>query len=423
MRWRVLALALSGAGALALSIWFFVARGIPPRTVTLVTGPEGSSYAAIGESYRIILARSGIDLRLEPTAGDVENLAMLRDAHSGASAGFVIAGLAEARDASGLESLGTIGYEPFWMFQRTSVQGIAVEGLAGRRVSLGREGSGTRAMALKLLELAEIDTRTWKVLELAPAEAAERLLQGDLDAVALVADWDSPAVRKLVAAPQVSLLSFRKAGALVALNPKLSKLTLPAGVGDIAANRPPTDVTLIAPKASLVVRGDLHPAIQFLLLDAASRVHSPPGIFHPAGAFPGAEAIDFPLSDEAAHFYKSGRPFLQRYLPFWAAVLVERLLIFLIPFLGIVVPLFRLLPGVHRSMMNRRIISLYGGLKLVETEMENKGDEATRADMLRRLDDLQRKADGLRVPLPYSQMLYTLKQHIRLVRDRIIGTQ
>jgi TRAP transporter TAXI family solute receptor len=422
-RWRVLATAVFLAAAIALAIWLFLALGVPPRTVTLATGPEGGSYAAIGESYRTILALSGFELRLVPTAGDVENLAKLRDARSGVSAGFVIAGLAEAQDASGLESLGTIAYEPFWLFERTSKRGILADGLAGKRVSFGQEGSGTRAMARKLLALAGIDTRTSEMLDLTPAEAAERLVRGDLDAVALVADWDSPAVRRLVASPQVSLIDFRRADAWVALNPNLSKLVLPAGVGDLAANRPPADVTLIAPKASLVVRGDLHKNAQYLLLDAASRVHSRPGIFHLPGAFPGAESIDFPLSDEAVNFYKSGRPFLHRHLPFWAAVRLEGLLILLIPVLGLVVPLVRLFPGVYRGMIQRRIAALYGGLKLVELEIEANDGEGMRADMLRRLDDIERRANRLRVPLRHSQMLYTLKSHIRLVRDRVVGTR
>jgi TRAP transporter TAXI family solute receptor len=420
-RKRLLVPAFAAAALVAFAIWIFVAHGVPPRTVTLATGPAGGSYAEIGERYRAILARSGVELRLLPTGGDVENLAKLRDARSGVSAAFVIAGLPGAPEAPGLESLGTIAYEPVWVFERSSSPGMALQGWRGKRLSLGSEGSGTRVMARKLLALAGVDTRTSEVLDLPPAEAAERILRGDIDAFVLVADWDSPVVRRLVAAPEISLVSFRRADAYVALNPNLSKLVLPTGVGDLATNRPPADVLLIAPKASLVVRGDLHEAIQFLLLEAASQIHSRPGIFHRAGEFPAAEAIDFPLSGEAVRFHKTGRPFLQRYLPFWAAVLAERLLVLLIPLLAIVLPLVRIVPGAYRGLMQWRIISLYGGLKLLETELETRGPETSKADALRRLDDLEHRADQLRVPLLYSQMLYTLKVHIRLVRDRLAG--
>jgi len=176
---------------------------------------------------------------------------------------------------------------------------------------------------------------------------------------------------------------------------------------------------LIAPKTSLVVRSDLHQAIQFLLLEAAAQVHSGPGIFNRASTFPAAESIDFPLSSEAVRFHKSGAPFLQRYLPFWLAVLAERLLLLLVPLFGIVLPLIRVVPEAYRRMVERRIIRLYGELKLLEAELDARGPEASHADAIPRLDALERRADELRVPLRFSQILYTLKVHIRLVRDRL----
>ena len=317
--------------AVATGGWRVIASGIPPRTITLATGPEGSAYAQIGQRYRAIFARSGVDLRLQATAGSVENLAKLRDSRSGVSAGFAIAGLAGAKEASEVESLGTLFYDPLWLFERTLGKGFAFEGLAGKQVSLGSEGSGTRALANDLLVLAGTDTRRATLLDLPPAEAADRLFRREVDIVALVDSWDSPLIRRLVASPEISLVTFRRADALVALRPHLNKLILPTGVGDLATNRPPSDVVLIAPKASLLVRRDLHEAVQFLLLDAAAQIHSGPGIFHRAGTFPAAESIDHPLSREAVRFHKAGRPFLQRYLPFWLAVLAERLLLLLVP--------------------------------------------------------------------------------------------
>jgi TRAP transporter TAXI family solute receptor len=409
--------------AVATGVWSVIASGIPPRTVTLATGPEGSAYAQIGERYRAILARSGVDLNLRATAGSVENLAKLRDPRSGVSAGFAISGLSGAKEASELETLGTIYYQPLWLFERASTNGLVVEGLAGKRVSFGSEGSGTRALTTDLLALAGIDPRRATLLDLPPTEAADGLLRREVDAVALVDSWDTPLIRRLVAAPEISLVTFRRADALVALRPHLNKLILPTGVGDLAANRPPSDVVLIAPKASLVVRRDLHDAIQFLLLDAAAQIHSGPGIFHRAGAFPAAESIDFPLSGEAIRFYKSGRPFLQRYLPFWIAVLAERLLFLLVPLVGIVLPLIRVVPDAYRGIVQRRIIALYGELKVLETELEARGPGASRTDLIPRLDALERRAAQLRVPLRFSQILYTLKVHIRMVRDRLASRE
>jgi hypothetical protein len=235
----------------------------------------------------------------------------------------------------------------------------------------------------------------------------------------MLTSWDSPVVRELIAAPDVDLASFPRTDAYVALYPFLNKLILPTGVGDLAKNRPPRDVILLAPKASLVVRKDLHPAIQYLLLGAALEIHGGPGIFHKAGQFPAAEATDLPLSENAYQFYKSGRPFLQRYLPFWLAVLVGQLLILAIPVVGVLYPMLRLAPALYGWGMRRRIYRLYGQLKFLELELDRRGPERDAADLVGKLDRLEARANHLRVPAAFAHMLYTLRMHMNIVRTRI----
>jgi hypothetical protein len=235
----------------------------------------------------------------------------------------------------------------------------------------------------------------------------------------MVTSWESPVVRQLFKAPGVELASFPRADAYAALNPYLTKLVLPAGVGDMGRNIPPADVVLVAPKTSLVVRRDLHPAVQYLLLEAADEVHSPPGLFHRAGEFPAAEAIDLPLSADARQFYKSGRPFLQRYLPFGLAVLAGRLLVVLVPLLGVVYPVVKSLPAAYAWMNRRRVFRLYGELKLVELEMEERRGAVSRETLIARLDDLDERASRLHVSQGQSAHAYQLRHHIRLIRERL----
>jgi hypothetical protein len=349
----------------------------------------------------------------------VENLALLRDAASGVSVAFAQAGAATTEDADTLASLGTVFYEPLWLFHR----GVRMDGgfaaLRGKRLSIGPEGSGTRALALRMLALGGIDDRSPGLLPLAPAEAAASLIRGEIDFAALVSSWDSPDVRELLTTPGVELVSFPRADAHLALNPYLSKLVLPAGVGDMARNIPPADVVLVAPKASLVVRRDLHPAIQVLLLDAAVEVHSRPGVFQRAGEFPAPEAIDLPISEDARQFYKSGRPFLQRYLPFGLAVLARRLLVVLVPLAGVAYPVLKSLPALYAWSMRRRVFRLYGELKLVELEMEGGGAAASAQDLLARLNDLDERASRLHVSQGQAAHAYNLRHHIRLIRERL----
>ena len=290
-----IAVLVFGAAWWAFAVW----QPGAPGAVVMATGPEKSAYASYAERYRAILAPSGVELRLRTTAGALENLALLRDPASGVSAAFSQAGTVAAADASALASLGTVFYEPLWLFHRGLDPKGAYAALSGKRLSIGPEGSGTRALALWALSLGGIGPNAPGLLALEPADAAERLVRGEIDAAAIVSSWESPVVRQLLAAPGVELASFPRADAYVVLNPYLSKLVLPAGVGDMGRNIPPADVVLVAPKTSLVVRRDLHPGVQYLLLEAADEVHAPPGLFHRAGEFPAAESIDLPLSLEA----------------------------------------------------------------------------------------------------------------------------
>ena len=225
-------------------------------------------------------------------------------------------------------------------------------------------------MALQLIAKTKVDSIIGELSGFTPRVAAEKLIAGEIDAAFIVAGWESSVVQSLLNAKGIEVESFQHADAFAAVYPFLNKLVLPEGVVDFLTNRPPENVVLLAPKASLAVRADLHPALQYLLLDAAVQIHSQPGIFHKAGQFPAAEAIDLPLSEEAQRFYKSGRPFLQGYLPFWIATLVEKIVVVLIPLAVFLYPAFKLLPRMYDWIMQQRIRRLYDEIRSIESDME-----------------------------------------------------
>ncbi len=407
------------AAALVIAaIWYTTSAlsPLPPRTVTMATGPDGGAYQEVGKRYQEVLGRHGITLELRPTAGAMENLTLLRDPRSGVGIGLVQGGLTNQKESPDLGALATVFYEPLWFFHRGALEGRDLEALRGKKISIGPEGSGTRALVLQLLARQRLSQGFAQLLALSHQAAADALIRGEIDAALMLAAWDSPAVRQLLTEDGITLVSFPRADTYVALYPFLSKLTVPAGAGDMAKNRPPAAATLFAPKASLVVRKDLHPAIQSLLLDAAEQVHSGPGIFHQTRQFPAAEAVDLPLTDEARQYFRSGRPFLQRHLPFWLAVAIGRALVFLIPVVGLMYPLFRLMPALYAWNVRRRIVRMYRDL--IDLEKDGTSREALNAG-LERLED---KARHLQVPLYYSDSLYTLRLHIAMVRERLAGT-
>ena len=242
------------------------------------------------------------------------------------------------------------------------------------------------------------------------------LLNGGIDAAILTGAWETPAVQQLLVAKEIDLAEIRRADAWVSLYPFLNKLILPAGVANMAENRPPTDVQLIAPKASLIVRGDLHPAIQYLLLEAASQLHAGPGVFQKAGQFPSPESIDLPLSKHARQFYKTGPPFLQRNLPFWLAVLVQQSLVLLLPVVGVLYPLLRISPKIFMSIQTRRVYWFYAELRLLEKELASARDNK---ELIVRFEQLEDRATRLWVPASLRPRLYDLRSHIRLVREEV----
>jgi TRAP-type uncharacterized transport system substrate-binding protein len=408
--------AIAGMVVILLGASAFIVETLPPRTIVMATGPEGGAYFEVGKLYRAALG-DDVEVRLVPTAGSPENLALLLDPHSGVSVALIQGGTVGAEDTSELESLGTLFYEPLWWFRRSEIRDVGVAGLLGRKISIGAEGSGTRVLELELIKRIGIEGKVSELLALSPQVAAEKLLAGEIDVAFMIAAWDSPVVQQLLADERIGVASYPRADAYVALYPFLNKVVVPRGVRDLAKDRPPDDVILIAPKASLVVRKDLHPAIQYLLLNAAMQIHSGPSIFQHAGQFPAAEAVGIPLSNEALRFYKSGPPFLHNYFPFWMAALIGKLIV-LIPILVVLYPIVKSLPHLYDWVMRSKILRMYGELSLLEDEMTDaRSTGRDIREMIARLDRLQGQANHLRMPVAYVSRLYDLRYHIDLVRE------
>jgi len=384
----------------------------------MATGAAGGANHELGQHYRDILARSGVRLRLVNTTGSLDNLARLRDPSSGVQVGFIQGGTTTKQESPQVESLGTVFFEPVWLFYRSEI-GHDIQAFRGSRVSVGPEGSGGRVLALGILKRLKLDSVIGSLLSFPPEEAADKLTAGEIDIAFIVSGWDSPVVRRLMEANGIAVASVPRPDALAALYPFLNKVVLPAGVADLAANRPPADTVLLAPKASLAVRGDLHSAIQYLLLNAAVEIHSPPGIFQRAGQFPAAESVDLPLSAEAQRFHKGGQPVLQTYLPFWMAALVERFLVVFIPALVLLYPAFALLPRAYDWLMQSKILRLYDEMKVIESDLVS-GRETPDA-INAKLDRLYQSASELRLPAKYASMQYTLRSHLDLVRYRLFS--
>jgi len=425
LSWRDLVFVALPSLLLAIGAFWLAAQYIkpaPPERLIVSTGGEGGAYQLFAARYKDVLARHEITLVEKPSAGSLENLRRLRDPAFAVDAAFIQGGTARPGEREQLVSLGDFYHEPLWIFVREAVVrgGDKILDLQGKRVAIGGAGSGTHHLATELLAANGIDAKNTKLIEEGGLGLIERLQKNEIDAVFVVGPTQSSLVWSLLYTPGVRLMSLAHAEAYTRRFPYLAQLVLPRGAIDLTLEIPPRDIQLVSPMTTLLVREDTHPALIGLLMQVASEVHGEPGVFQKPGEFPRAGHSDFPQSKEAARYYASGKPFLQRYMPFWAATLIDRMVVMLVPLLAVLLPLFKFAPQLYGWRVRSRIYRRYGELKFLENEVNENPGAHTRAEWLEKLDRIETDASQIRTPLTFSDMLYTLRVHIDLVRAIIL---
>jgi uncharacterized protein len=402
---------------LALIVTYHFVQPAPPRHIVFATAQEGGAYFQFGLRYQALLAREGIDVTIRPTSGSVENIHLLQKGE--VDVAFVQGGTGAGINAPGLQSLASLYYEPVWIFVRKRSGISSISDLKRKRVGIGQEGSGTRELALLLLADNGIDQKAATLLPIGGEEAANALRTGTLDAAFFVISPSAPVVHQVLAIPGVRLLNMTRPEAYALQHQFLTVLSLPEGAMDLRANLPERQTVLLAPATTLVVGDKFHPALAELLLTLSQRIFSEQGMFHQTGDFPSPKLLEFPINDAAKRFFHSGPPLLQRYLPFWAADLIDRLKIMLLPLITLIYPLFKLIPPAYDWRMRSRINRWYKDLQVIENELQSRGPAADVSAELEQLDRLKASVGRVLVPLSYANALYALRSHIALLRDEL----
>lgn len=420
------AIALLAAGFYVA--WTFVPPP-PPKKLVVAAAAPGSPYYEAAKSYANFFTGTGVTLEIRETRGSLDNLAQLRNADSGVDAAFTQGGLATTRDASELYSIGRIFHEPVWIFQRAGEPLSQLTDLKGKRVLVGPAGSGTEAVALRLLAASGITRETANLVNSELPNYPEAFEAGTADAGFLVLAPEARTVKRLFASPHARLVSLAQADAYAQRFPFLARIDLAAGVVDLAKGIPATDARMLSTTAAVVVRRDLHPALANLLAQAVIATHAQARVdsngettlLSRAGAFPLSDDQEFPLSPDALRVYKSGPPFLQRYLPYHWAVLVDRLFVILLPVVGILLPTLRFAPQLYAWRVRRRITHWYKELKKVEAALKPTPDGLARG--MAEIDRVEEAVNRIPVPLAFASQLYDLRQHIDVVRRRLSALQ
>ena len=459
---------LAGAGPLALLALLLLAAAVlwlawrvvqptPVKHLVIATGPEQGAYDEFAKRYLPLLEAKGVTVELRPTQGSSENLGLLRDARSGVHAAFVQGGAVAAPAPSApdgpVESLGSMALEPLWLFYRedsakrllrdtardksldklrdkspdkprntardTAPDNLAQ--LAGWRIDTGPEGGGSGPLFRQLWADHGLPAQDLQKGSGATVHGVLALVQGKVDALALVSAADAPLVQYLLRTPGVRLLDFVQAEAYARRYPFLRPLRLPRGVVDLATDQPPHDVQLVATTAMLAARGDLHPALVQLLLQSAHTAHGQAGWFNRAGDFPQPGTDELPLAPEAERYYRSGPPWLQHYLPFWLANFVDRMWVVLLPLLAALLPLSRVVPPLVTLRLRSRVYRWYAHLRAIEKALDQAGADLT--GLRAQIESLDAQTEHIGVPLSFTNELYDLRGHIHMVRKRILSRQ
>jgi uncharacterized protein len=392
---------------------------LPPRQLTIAAGEAPSIYDNFARQYAQILARNGVQLNVRNTAGALESLRLLRDPASGVQAALSTFGFTEPSDAETLNSLGGIFDGPIFVFYRDAQPITQFSEFRGKRVAIGVPGMAVRALMIEVLKATDgLDTSS-QLLDLDPDRAVDALIAGTIDAAIFTGDLNGSLLRRAFAAPDLRLMNVTQAEAIAKTIPGLQRVTLWRGLINLSRDIPSSDIDLLAVRNRLLVRKDLHPALQYLLLEALRKVHSPQGYFNRLGEFPAEEPNDLPLSPTAEAFYRSGPPFWQRYMSFWLASLLSRILFFIIPVLALMIPLINILPRLYRWLNIHRIDQFHRALGNLERDIAKIPDESKLQQYGVRIAEIESAVNQLKVAHPFEVDLQRLRIHLRMVQEDI----
>jgi TRAP-type uncharacterized transport system substrate-binding protein len=409
------------AGVLiALAVfWFF--HSAPPDTITITSGAPGSAFESNAEKYRALLALKHIKLKILPSQGSLENLKRLNDPKVHVDVGFIQGGITNPPGENKLVSLGSINYEPLLVFYR-SVEPIALlSGFAGKRVAIGSAGSGTRGLALDLFALNGITPDgDIKFSDLDAGLAANALLQGKVDAIFLTGDTTSGEVmRKLQKTADIRLFDFTQADGYTRRITYLNKLVLPQGSIDFGKNIPAHDINLVGPTVELIARPNLHPALSDMLIEAAQETNGAAGLFKRRGEFPAPIPHDFPISSDASRYYKSGKSFLYRSLPYWLASVVNRIVVVFVPLIVILIPGVKAIPAAYKWRMQMRINRWYRELLALERSLPVEQTASKRQKLMTQLSRIEQEVNKMKVPTSFAGQFYDLRGNIIFVQNQV----
>ncbi len=399
-------------------------KPIPPKQAYLATGQIGSSYRELAEKFAVFFKANGVELVLIETPGLDQGLKDLDDDDSRVNASFLTAGSAKSGQYPDLMSLGSISYSPVWIFYRegTVLAENPFPALLTKTMAIGGEGTNSKKVFKKLLALNGI---SWaprsNLLEIPHQEAANRFVNGELDAVFIVDGINSPTVQKLLATPGMRVFDFTLADAYVKNVPFLEKVSIPRGALDIKNVYPSKDITLLATTVTLLVQTDMHPAIQWLFLLAAKNIGGDKDqFFTKANYFPAYFDESVTQSDIAKRYFDGGLPVVFEYFPVAIASLFDRAWVILLALFAVAYPLLKKIFSLREFPSEMLLNNYWQDLRDFENDLDL---IETRADAQLIIDQLNEMEAAVRETWLEDNVIhryFTLNSRISDIRNKAL---
>jgi TRAP transporter TAXI family solute receptor len=410
-----------------LVIGFYVAWQFVPasasNTLKIAVGGTSGAYFDYAKRYQQNVQAEGIGLEIVSVAGSVEALQTVKEGK--ADLALVQGGVAHSTlpDAAeqGLHSIASLFYEPLWVFYRKELGDVShLNALRGKRLSIGKQGSGTQVLVSQLLTDNDITKDNSSLQPLLMDDAATRLVAGELDAVFVMTLPKTEIVTKLISQPNIALMDFQRQSITYTSHyPFLNSLTLGEGIIDLKNNLPDHNVTMLTTAATLVAGKDIHPEHVRLFSREAHKIHSQQGLLEKPREFPSIDHLEIPIHPTAEQYLQKGPSFLEKIFPFWLASRLEQLKVMLIPLLTLLIPLSKGVMPLYQWRIRSRIYPWYKTLSQLDRKLNSLDLPATEQEIARLHQLHGELANTVSVPLAHMPEFYQLRTHADHILTRL----
>jgi uncharacterized protein len=406
---------------LVVASFYLTSKFIEPsskKEITIATGSIDGEYYNTALKYKEILEKQKVKVNILTSNGSMENIQFLNDKK--ADIAFVQNGIDFLKKQTEIKAIASIYYEPLWIFYKNDEYKMDyLIQLITKRVSLGREKSGTEDLALKMLNDNGINNENTQLLNNSTAEAKDLLIKGEIDAMFIVSSPNSKIIKELLENPDIKLFNFKRAKAYSRKYTFLESTPLYEGTIDLYRNLPSEDINLLSTTANLIVRNGFSDELTRLILKEIKKVHNKKELFEAANQFPNIENLTIDINEDADRYFTYGDTWLEKIFPYWIASNIDRLSILLIPLITLMIPLSKGFFPLYRWSIRSKIYKWYEQIHKIDLITEYESQDKLQ-DCLAQITILKKEIkQETKVPLSYMGEYYDLIMHLELIISKI----